>query len=172
MADYQPQPEHKFTFGLWTVGNVGRDPFGEPVRSALSPVEIVHLLAEVGAYGVNFHDNDLVPIDATPAERDRIVGEFKQALADTGLEECPRFTPDGSNRFWSRDEEVHVCADVAYGIHRYVEATEDHEFLESVGAEILFETSRFWLSFIETDEDGLLNRRSVPNTKMLNEAVR
>lgn len=82
---YQPKPEHKFTFGLWTVGNVGRDPFGEPVRGQLSPVEIVHLLAEVGAYGVNFHDNDLVPIDATPAERDKIVASFKQALADTGI---------------------------------------------------------------------------------------
>jgi xylose isomerase len=82
---FLPQPEHKFTFGLWTVGNVGRDPFGEPVRWAMSPVEIVHLLAEVGAYGVNFHDNDLVPIDATPAERDRIVRNFKQALEDTGL---------------------------------------------------------------------------------------
>lgn len=82
---YTPKPEHKFTFGLWTVGNVGRDPFGEPVRHALSPVEIVHLLAEVGAWGVNFHDNDLVPIDATPAQRDKIVADFKQALADTGL---------------------------------------------------------------------------------------
>jgi xylose isomerase len=82
---YAPKPEHKFTFGLWTVGNVGRDPFGEPVRAALSPVELVHLLAEVGAYGVNFHDNDLVPIDATPAERDQIVKAFKQALNETGL---------------------------------------------------------------------------------------
>lgn len=82
---YTPEPEHKFTFGLWTVGNVGRDPFGEPVRRMLSPVEIVHLLAEVGAYGVNLHDNDLVPIDATPAERDQIVRAFKQALAETGL---------------------------------------------------------------------------------------
>ena len=82
---YEPKPEHKFTFGLWTVGNIGRDPFGEPVRQQLSPVEIVQLLAEVGAYGVNLHDNDLVPIDATPAERDQIVAEFKQALADTGL---------------------------------------------------------------------------------------
>jgi xylose isomerase len=82
---YLPKPEHKFTFGLWTVGNVGRDPFGEPVRSPLSPVELVRLLAEVGAYGVNFHDNDLVPIDATPAERDQIVKDFKQALSDTGL---------------------------------------------------------------------------------------
>ncbi len=81
----QPKPEHKFTFGLWTVGNVGRDPFGEPVRAPLSPVELVHLLAEVGAYGVNFHDNDLVPIDATPTERDKIVTDFKKALAETGL---------------------------------------------------------------------------------------
>jgi xylose isomerase len=63
---YEPKPEHKFTFGLWTVGNVGRDPFGEAVRAPLSPVELVHLLAEVGAYGVNFHDNDLIPIDAAP----------------------------------------------------------------------------------------------------------
>ncbi len=82
---YEPQPEHKFTFGLWTVGNIGRDPFGGPVRDALSPVELVHLLAEVGAYGVNLHDNDLVPIDATPAERDRIVADFKAALKETGL---------------------------------------------------------------------------------------
>ena len=82
---FHPKPEHKFTFGLWTVGNIGRDPFGEPTRQPLTPVEIVHLLAEVGAYGVNFHDNDLVPIDATPAERDQIVKDFKQALKETGL---------------------------------------------------------------------------------------
>jgi xylose isomerase len=86
MSDlYQPSPYHKFTFGLWTVGSAGRDPFGAPVRTPKSPVELVHLLAEVGAYGVNFHDNDLVPIDATPAERDRIVRDFKAALNETGL---------------------------------------------------------------------------------------
>jgi len=85
MADYTPRPEHKFTFGLWTVGNIGRDPFGGPVRDAKSPAELVRLLGEVGAYGVNFHDNDLIPIDATPAERDQILKEFRQALADTGL---------------------------------------------------------------------------------------
>jgi xylose isomerase len=85
MPDYSPQPEHKFTFGLWTVGNTGRDPFGLPVREALSPVALVHLLAEVGAYGVNLHDNDLVPIDASPAERDRIVSDFQKALKETGL---------------------------------------------------------------------------------------
>src|SRR3989442_42928 len=83
--DFTPRQSDKFTFGLWTVGNIGRDPFGEPVRPALSPVEIVHLLAEVGAYGVNFHDNDLVPFGASAAERDRIVREFKQALQETGL---------------------------------------------------------------------------------------
>jgi xylose isomerase len=82
---YQPKPEHKFTFGLWTVGSIGRDPFGGPVRESKTPVELVHLLAEVGAYGLNFHDNDLVPIDATPAERDRIVKDFKKALKETGL---------------------------------------------------------------------------------------
>jgi xylose isomerase len=82
---YRPLPEHRFSFGLWTVGNPGRDPFGEPVRPVLKPVELVHLLAEVGAYGVNFHDNDLVPIDAGAAERDRIVREFRRALDETGL---------------------------------------------------------------------------------------
>jgi len=85
MPEYSPTPEHKFTFGLWTVGNIGRDPFGGPVREQKSPVELVHLLAEVGAYGVNFHDNDLIPIDATSAERDRIVRDFKSALDETGI---------------------------------------------------------------------------------------
>lgn len=84
-ASYDPQKSDKFSFGLWTVGNVGRDPFGEPVRKPLSPVEIVHLLAEVGAYGVNLHDNDLVPIEATSSERDRIVADFRNALEQTGL---------------------------------------------------------------------------------------
>ena len=91
MADYTPRPEHKFTFGLWTVGNIGRDPFGEPTREPLSAVELVHLLAEVGAWGVNLHDNDLVPIDASVGERDQIVADFKQALAATGLV-CPMAT--------------------------------------------------------------------------------
>jgi len=85
MSDYSPKPENKFTFGLWTVGNIGRDPFGGPVRDAKTPAELVRLLGEVGAYGVNFHDNDLIPIDATPTERDAILKEFKQALTDTGI---------------------------------------------------------------------------------------
>src|SRR5688572_13473390 len=86
MADaYAPRKSDKFTFGLWTVGNTGRDTWGEAVRPPLDPVRSVHKLAELGAHGVNFHDNDLVPFDATPAERDRIVRDFKQALSDTGL---------------------------------------------------------------------------------------
>jgi xylose isomerase len=85
MTNYTPQPENKFTFGLWTVGNVGRDPFGEPVRPALSPAEIVYLLGEVGAYGVNFHDNDLLPIDATASEAAEIKKSFRKALDDTGI---------------------------------------------------------------------------------------
>src|SRR5512134_648637 len=82
---HSPTPHDKFTFGLWTVGNRGRDPFGDFVRPALDPVRAVHELAELGAWGVNFHDNDLVPIDATRAERDRIVRDFKTALSETGL---------------------------------------------------------------------------------------
>jgi xylose isomerase len=81
-----PAPDDRFTFGLWTVGNRGRDPFGDFVRPPLDPVTSVHRLAELGAYGVNFHDNDLVPIDATPAERDRIVRDFRRALESTGMQ--------------------------------------------------------------------------------------
>ena len=83
---YTPRPEHHFTFGLWTVGNSGRDPFGDPVRPAIAPTVIVEKLAALGAYGVNLHDNDLVPRDATAAERDRIVRDFKKALAASGMQ--------------------------------------------------------------------------------------
>jgi xylose isomerase len=82
---FTPTPQDKFTFGLWTVGNRGRDPFGEFVRPPLDPVEAVRRLAPLGAWGVNFHDNDLVPIDASAAERDRIVRNFRKALDDTDM---------------------------------------------------------------------------------------
>jgi xylose isomerase len=85
MTDFTPKPEHKFTFGLWTVGSTGRDPFGGPVRNPKTPAELVYLLGEVGAYGVNFHDNDFIPIDATPAEEAAIKKDFRKALEDTGL---------------------------------------------------------------------------------------
>ncbi len=82
---FDPTPEDRFSFGLWTVGNVGRDPFGEAVRPRMAPTYIVEKLAECGAWGVNLHDNDLVPLGATAAERERIVGDFKAALEDHGL---------------------------------------------------------------------------------------
>ena len=114
--EYTPRPEHKFSFGLWTVGNRGRDPFGDAVRQPLPPVEAVGLLAEVGAWGVNLHDNDLVPIDATPVERDRLVLEFKTAceannilvpMATVNLFYDPAFR-DGA--FTSNDSQVRAYA--------------------------------------------------------------
>jgi xylose isomerase len=80
-----PRPEDHFTFGLWTVGNPGRDPFGHEVRPPLDPVESVKRLADLGAYGVNFHDDDLVPYDSTPAEREAILERFRSALDETGV---------------------------------------------------------------------------------------
>jgi len=80
-----PRPEHCFSFGLWTVGNPGRDPFGGPTREPLDPVESVGRLAELGAWGVSLHDEDLVPYAAPAAERDRIVARFAAALEENGL---------------------------------------------------------------------------------------
>jgi xylose isomerase len=86
MADaFAPKKEDKFTFGLWTVGNPGRDPFGGPVRESMAPTYIVKMLSQLGAYGVNLHDDDLVPFGASASERDRIVREFKAALSDHGM---------------------------------------------------------------------------------------
>ena len=86
MSDlFQPNPSDQFTFGLWTVGNPGRDPFGDIVRPTINPIDSVRKLSQLGAYGVNLHDNDLVPFDASPSERDQIVKDFKQALNDHGM---------------------------------------------------------------------------------------
>jgi xylose isomerase len=76
---------HRFTFGLWTVGNPGRDPFGDPTRAPIDPVDSVWKLAELGAWGVSLHDNDLVPWGVSTAERDRIVARFATALEESGL---------------------------------------------------------------------------------------
>ncbi len=85
MANYVPQKSDKFTFGLWTVGNPGVDPFGGPIRVPVSPPERVRKLGALGAYGVNLHDNDLIPFGASASERDAIVKEFKSALDDSGV---------------------------------------------------------------------------------------
>jgi xylose isomerase len=122
-GNYQPAPEHRFSFGLWTVGNRGRDPFGDAVRESVSPLDLLTLLAEVGAWGVNLHDNDLVPIDATPSERDGIVRDFKRAcernritvpMATVNLFYHPVFR-DGA--FTANDPEVR-----AYAVQKTVRA--------------------------------------------------
>jgi xylose isomerase len=82
---YTPVPQDKFTFGLWTVGWQGRDPFGDATRRLLDPAESVHKLAELGAYGVTFHDNDVIPFGASEADREEHIKRFRQALDDTGL---------------------------------------------------------------------------------------
>jgi xylose isomerase len=85
LADLTPRPEHKFTFGLWTVGHRGNDPFGHETRPALNPPDTVRKLAELGAYGVCFHDDDLIPFGSGDAERERIKADFKRALDETGM---------------------------------------------------------------------------------------
>ncbi|MGW4455272.1 xylose isomerase [Streptomyces albidoflavus] len=82
---YQPTPADKFTFGLWTVGWQGRDPFGDASRPVLDPVTSVHRLAELGAHGVTFHDDDLIPFGAPHVEREAAVKRFRQALDATGM---------------------------------------------------------------------------------------
>lgn len=164
MSDrFQPQPDDKFTFGLWTVGNIGRDPFGEPVRQPISPVEIVHLLAEVGAYGVNFHDNDLVPITATPAERDQIVRDFKAALNETGLVvpmattnlyTDPAFKDGG---FTSNDPKVR-----AYALQKTMQAID-------LGVECGASTYVFWGGREGTESDA--NKNPQDSLKRFREAL-
>ena len=134
----QPSPADKFTFGLWTVGNRGRDPFGEFVRPALDPCDAVKRLGELGAYGVNFHDNDLVPIDATAADRDRIVRDFRRALDSSGMK-VPMATTnlftdpvfkDGA--FTSHDPQVR-----AYAVQKTMRAMD-------LGVELGAHTYVFW----------------------------
>src|SRR3954463_14357159 len=86
MADpFAPVAEDQFTFGLWTVGNPGRDPFGHETRPPLDPVDAVKHLADLGAYGVNPHDDDLVPPASSTADREQIVKRFRRALDTTGM---------------------------------------------------------------------------------------
>jgi len=80
-----PKREDHFSFGLWTVGWQARDPFGDATRQPLDPVVALHELANRGAWGVTFHDDDLIPFDATAADRDKIISTFRNALLDTGL---------------------------------------------------------------------------------------
>ena len=135
---YKATPNDKFTFGLWTVGNPGRDPFGEPTRDRLDPSYIVEKLSELGAYGVNLHDNDLVPIDASARERNSIVKKFKRTLKNTGMR-VPMATTnlfsdpvfkDGA--FTSADARVR-----AYALQKTMKAMD-------LGAELGADTYVFW----------------------------
>jgi len=96
MSDYQPRPEHKFTFGLWSVGNPGRDSFGESTRTRLEPPYIVSTYAvkESAELDANPHDNDLAPLAAGVAERQGFAWEFEQALDGSGLERFGRLPID------------------------------------------------------------------------------
>lgn len=138
MASYEPDPKLKFTFGLWTVGNVGRDPFGEPTREKITLSHILEMLGEIGAYGVNFHDNDAFPIDAAPEEIARILKEFKKGMKDNGLL-CPMATTnlfsdpvfkDGA--FTSNNAKIR-----AFAIQKTMKAME-------YGAELGAKTYVFW----------------------------
>lgn len=135
---YRPKRGDRFTFGLWTVGNRGRDPFGSETRPPADLRTVVKKLSELGAYGVNLHDNDLVPIDATPAERDRIVAEFRKILDDYGMK-VPMATTnlftdpvfkDGA--FTSASDKVR-----AYAVHKTMRAID-------LGAELGAKTYVFW----------------------------
>jgi xylose isomerase len=160
---YQPKPEHKFSFGLWTVGNRGRDPFGDFVRPVYPPVDIVAMLAELGAWGVNLHDNDLVPIDATPAERDRIVREFKNACREHGIvvpmsTVALYFHPvfrDGA--FTSNDPEVR-----AYALQKTMRAMD-------LGAELGAKIFVLWFGRDGVETDAC--RRADEAVKRMREAV-
>ncbi len=139
MADaYTPTREDKFSFGLWTVGNPGRDPFGDPTRPPLAPERIVQRLSELGAWGINLHDNDLVPIDATPQQRDKIVSDFKNALnnfgmvvpmATTNTFSHPVFKDGG---FTSNDPKIR-----AYGLQKIMQAID-------LGVDLGAKTYVFW----------------------------
>jgi xylose isomerase len=160
---YTPRPEHKFSFGLWTVGNRGRDPFGDVVRPMLPPNDAVALLGEVGAWGVNFHDNDLVPIDASPSERDRIVKEFRSAcerhrvvvpMATVNLFYDPVFR-DGA--FTANDPRVR-----AYAVQKTLRAMD-------LGAELGARIFVLWGGREGTETDGA--RRADEAVKRLREAI-
>lgn len=85
MSRFTPTPADRFTFGLWTVGWQGRDPFGDATRPPLDPVESIERLAGLGAYGITFHDNDVFPIDATESQRAQLIARLRTALDRFGL---------------------------------------------------------------------------------------
>jgi xylose isomerase len=84
-TDFAPTKQDKFAFGIWCLQNRGRDPFGDQTRPALSAIDAITGLAKRGCYGFEFHDNDIIPFDASAAQRDQILKDVKKAIADTGI---------------------------------------------------------------------------------------
>lgn len=163
MNKLDPDPRMKFTFGLWTVGNIGRDPFGGPTRPALSPTQICELLGEVGAYGVNLHDNDLVPIDATAQQRDTIVRDFKRAMKDNGIV-CPMATTNlfGDPVFKDGAFTSNNAAIRAYAIQKTMRAMD-------MGAELGAKIYVFWGGREGVESDATKN--PVEAIKRFREAI-
>ena len=163
LSNYVPKKEDRFTFGLWTVGNPGRDPFGNAVREGFSPVESVKMLGELGAYGVNFHDNDLLPIDATAAEKEKILSDFRSALKEYDVK-VPMVTVnlftepvfrDGA--FTSNDPRVR-----AYAIQKTIESMD-------VGAELGAEVFVLWGGREGTEVDA--GKDATESMKRYREAI-
>ena len=92
-APRSPRPEDKFSFGLWTVGWTGADPFGTSTRPALDPWEYAARLAELGAWGITFHDNDVFPFDADVRAREQFRVGAEHVLEPGGLVEGHRDLP-------------------------------------------------------------------------------
>ncbi len=162
-SDFLPDPKLKFTFGLWTVGNTGRDPFGEPSRAILPLRSILDLIGEVGAYGVNFHDNDAIPISASPTEAQTILKEFKTGMRENGLV-CPMATTnlfsdpvfkDGA--FTSNNASVR-----AYAVQKTMKAM---EYGAEVGAKIYV----FWGGREGTESDA--TKSPIDAIKRFREAI-
>ncbi len=161
---FMPTPADKFTFGLWTVGKTGADPFGGDVREQLTPAQIVDLLGKAGGvYGVNFHDNDLIPIDATEAEAAQIKKDFRVALrrnklkvpmATTNLFSDPVFK-DGA--FTNNDAEIR-----AYAIQKTMNAM-------TLGKEFGASTYVFWGGGEGTESDA--TKDPVVAVKRFREAI-
>ena len=94
--EFAPSQEDRFSFGLWTIGHPGRDPFGEATRPPIDPGDFVRGLADIGAWGVSFHDDDLMTFGASESQRREELDRFKKALADSGIV-CSMAT---TNLFW------------------------------------------------------------------------
>jgi xylose isomerase len=163
MAAYEPVASDKFAFGIWCVTNIGRDPFGDASRKAVSAVRAVRGLAERGCWGFEFHDNDVVPISATAAQTRKTLSEVKRVMRDTGIR-CASGTTnlfyhpvfkDGA--FTSNDPKVR-----AYAIQKAIHAVD-------MAAELKAQNFIFWGGREGVEVD--LAKDPVEATKRLREAI-